>query len=394
MKNVGNQKILILSGSLGDGHKQAASALAEAALAGGPDVQVEVVDYMEWTHPHLHSVGKFLYEQWMKKFPSLYGYLFRKTRGDNSFSDLIKGLRSYSLKRMVELLRDVQPTVVASTFPPAAAAMSMLKTQGLTELPTVTVITDHTDHNFWIHPHTDRYIVASEPVRKALLRKRIPHTKIEVTGIPIGLRYGESLDRERLRERHGLDRSLPTVLVMGGGLGMIDKAFVEDLKSLQFPAGVQFIVVCGRNRKLEQELAEMSDRAGNRVLVTGYIDYVHELMALSDLIVTKPGGLSTSEALALELPMLLYKPLPGQEKDNSDYLVGTGAAIEAGNEAELMERMVRILENPSLLGAMKSRAAMFKPEAPALNALQAILGTRTVTIPLREEYFQSAYAEA
>lgn len=292
------------------------------------------------------------------------------------------------------LLRDAQPTVVVSTFPPAAAAMSMLKAQGLTKLPTVTVITDHTDHNFWIHPHTDRYIVASEPVRKALLRKRIPSTKIEVTGIPIGLRYGENYDRDRLRERHGLDRSLPTVLVMGGGLGMIDKAFVEGLKSLPFPAGVQFIVVCGRNRKLEQELAEMSGHAGNRVLVTGYIDYVHELMALSDLIVTKPGGLSTSEALALELPMLLYKPLPGQEKDNSDYLVGTGAAIVAGNEEELMERMVRILENPSLLGAMKLRAAMFKPEAPSLNALQAILGTRTATIPLWEEYFQSAYAEA
>ncbi|UJF33970.1 MGDG synthase family glycosyltransferase [Paenibacillus hexagrammi] len=356
------EKILILTGSLGDGHNKAAQAILEAAQYYRPDVDVEIVDFLEWTHPYLHSVGKYCYMQWVKSLPSVYGYLYRKTREDNTFSHMFKRMKSFSTDRMLELLHQVRPTEVVCTFPGAAAAMSHLKSMGLIRIPTVTVITDYTAHSYWIHPCTDRYLVGADHVKQALLRYRVPEQQISVTGIPIRLPFTRQYDRNMLRERYGLDQQLPTVLIMGGGHGLIGKQFLSVLQSDEL-APIQFIFVCGRNEKLKHLLEEElgGPKTHHRVLITGFIDHVHELMALSDLIITKPGGLTVSEALALELPMMLYKPIPGQEQDNAAYLVGLGAAIEAKNAADLKMQLLQVMKNRALLTALKKKAKASVP---------------------------------
>lgn len=368
-------KILILTGALGDGHNKAAQAIVEAARHHRPEVEVKVVDYLEWTHPYMHVVGKYCFMQWVKSLPSVYGFFYRKTRDDNTLSGWFKRMRTFSTDRMVELLEEVQPTEVVSTFPGAAAAMSYLKLNGLTEVTTTTVITDYTDHSYWIHPLTDRYIVGAEHVKQALLRHRITGDRIVVTGIPIRLPFTQSYDRAALRDKFGLDRLMPTVLVMGGGHGLIGKQFVSILNGTEFSCPVQFIIVCGRNDKLRQRLEEEFHSAGarHRVMITGFIDYVHELMALSDVIVTKPGGLTVSEALALELPMLLYKPIPGQEQDNARYLARIGAAMEANSEAELKMQLRHIVENRSVLTRLKQNTKAAHGKEGAAQALSAIL---------------------
>lgn len=367
------QKILILSGDFGDGHKQAAQAILDDCQLNHPNVDVEVVDFMEWTHPHLHSVGKFCYIQWVKKFPSVYGYLFQKTRNDNLLSSIFKKIRSFSLSRMIKLLNEKQPSVIVSTFPSAAAAMSILKIQGLTFLPTITVITDHTDHSYWIHPFTDRYLVASEQVNQALQRQNILSSQIEVTGIPLRACFNQTFDRDLLRERHNLRRDLSTVMVMGGGLGMIDKEFIRILQSDDLPTPMQFVIICGHNMNLKRDLEEKLLHSKHSVKVTGYINYVHEMMALSDLIVTKPGGLTTSEALAMELPMLLYKALPGQERDNSAFLLRAGVAVQAENSAELLDHLIKLFKNPLTLFKLKDRAKQFQKKAATAQAVRSIL---------------------
>ncbi|CAG7642637.1 Processive diacylglycerol beta-glucosyltransferase [Paenibacillus solanacearum] len=368
-------KLLILTGALGDGHNKAAQAIVEAARQHRPEMDVKVVDFLEWTHPYMHVVGKYCFMQWVKSLPSVYGYLYRKTRDDNTFSGWFKRMRTFSADRMVALLEEVQPTEVVSTFPGAAAAMSYLKMNGLTDVTTATVITDYTDHSYWIHPLTDRYIVGAEHVQQALLRHRVPADRIIVTGIPIRLPFTQSYDKESLREKFGLDRQMPTVLVMGGGHGLIGKQFASILQEIRFPCPVQFIIVCGRNEKLRQRLEEELRAAGmpHKVMITGFVDYVHELMALSDLIVTKPGGLTVSEALALELPMLLYKPIPGQEQDNARYLQRIGAAVEAHSAVELAMQLQDIIENRSLLFRMKQNAKAARRKEGAAQALAAIL---------------------
>jgi processive 1,2-diacylglycerol beta-glucosyltransferase len=389
------EKILILTGSLGDGHNKAAQAILEAARFYRPDVEVEVVDFLEWVHPYLHSVGKYCYIQWMKSFPSVYGYLYSKTREVNTLSNGFKRMRSFSANRMLALLDEVKPTEVVSTFPGAAAAMSYLKSNGLTAIPTVTVLTDYTDHSYWIHPNTDRYLVGAEHLKQKLLRYHIPEHRIVVTGIPIGLPFTVTYDRLLLRDKHHLDRMMPTILVMGGGHGLIGKQLMSVLQENELSAPMQFIFVCGRNEKLKQWLEDELKRASipHSVIITGFVDHVHEFMALSDLIVTKPGGLTVSEALAQELPMMLYKPIPGQEQDNAAYLVGLGAAMEAKNAADLKSQLLQVIQNQSLLLILKRNARLSQLKEGARHTITAILETKSPYKMAREKG-QLTYANA
>ncbi|RTE06445.1 MGDG synthase family glycosyltransferase [Paenibacillus whitsoniae] len=380
------EKILILTGSLGDGHNQAAKAIMEGMRVYRPDVEVRIVDYLAWAHPHLHGVGTFCYMQWVKSLPAVYGFLYRRTRQDNALSQLFKKIKSFNTDRMLALLEQEAPTEVVCTFPGAAAAMSYLKINGYTTVPTVTVITDYTDHSYWVHPGTDRYLVGAEHVKKALLRHRVPEARIVVTGIPIRMPFLQAYDRDALREKYGLACDLPTVLVMGGGHGLIGKSFKSVLQARELAEPVQFVFVCGRNEKLKAQLeAEIAEaRTHHRLMVTGFVDHVHELMALSDLIVTKPGGLTVSEALAQELPMLLYKPIPGQEQGNAAYLEAYGAAIQVKNTAGLRRGLSEVVADQSMLQSLRENARRIRREADMRQALDAILATRHHFIPVHD----------
>ena len=170
-------RILVLTGTLGDGHNQAARAIAEAVLAMYPNADVKVVDYLSWTHPRLHTLGRFCYMQGIKGLPSVYGYLYRATRDENRLSTLFKQMRTFRSSRMMELLEEQRPSIVVSTFPAAAAAMSYLKISGLTSVPTVTVITDYARHSYWIHPATDKYMVGSQHICQSLVDFGIPQLR-------------------------------------------------------------------------------------------------------------------------------------------------------------------------------------------------------------------------
>ncbi|SDC05900.1 processive 1,2-diacylglycerol beta-glucosyltransferase [Paenibacillus sp. UNCCL117] len=395
MDRINKPKILLLTGSLGDGHNQAAKAILEASRMIRPDVEVVTVDFLEWTHPYLHGVGKFCYMQWVKSLPSMYGYLYDKTRNPNTMSNLFKRIKSFSISRMLKLLEDVRPTVVVSTFPSAAAAMSMLKAHDMTRIPTVTVMTDYTDHSYWIHPCTDRYLVGSEQVRSALLRYGVPSSSVQVTGIPIRLSFSRAQDREQLRRRYGLEDGLPTVLVMGGGHGLIGKELVAMIRTQHAAAPARYILVCGRNEKLRQQLEEEFADMRRHVTVVGFVDHIHELMAVSDLILTKPGGLTVSEALAMELPMLLYKPIPGQEQANASYLVELGAAIEAKNAEQLQKKLFELITDKTSLSRLKNRAKLGTMKEGAIQALHSILGAaRDHQGPVWQESRQAVYANA
>lgn len=372
----GRNGILILTGNLGDGHRQAAYAIAEAAVRLDPDVQTHIVDVMERTHPALHRFSQFCYMQWITKFPWLYGYLFRQTKDDTLISRLLKKLPLCNLRRLQAILEETQPSVVVCTFPSAAAAIAQLKQKGLASVPAVTVITDHTYHSYWIHPGTDRYIVGSDHIRKALCHWPVPESRIAVTGIPVRPAFGSQPDREELCRRHGLDPRLPTLMIMGGGCGLIGGDWAKLLTApdlLKKP--VQTVIVCGRNDKLQRRLTRELRQYPHPLIVTGYVDHVHELMAAADLLITKPGGLTTSEALASGLPMLLYKPLPGQEYDNAAYLTRAGAAVQAANDGEFVARLGQLLDQPELLRRMRSRARQLGRSNSAEQAVREVMGT-------------------
>ncbi|MCI1694076.1 MGDG synthase family glycosyltransferase [Aneurinibacillus aneurinilyticus] len=371
-KTVSTEKILILSGNYGDGHQQVAHAIQESVRLRLPEAETLIVDFMEYIHPYFHSIGRNIFIGGVKNFPSVYGYIYRKTRVTNPFSIFIKSFNHSGIRRMMRLLQEFQPSIVISTFPLAAGMISKIKELGLTNVAAVTVITDHTDHSYWLHPFTDQYIVGSEFVRKSLHQLEVNDDQITVTGIPVRPEFCRAYNRDILREKFNFDPDLPTILIMGGGYGIMGEGMSELLSSQIFSQPVQLIVVCGHNEKLRREMENHLNFSQQRVLVTGYVNYIHELMAISDFMITKPGGVTTAEAIALELPMLLYKPLPGQEQDNTQFLLNSRVALYAEDEAELQFYIAQVLKNPKLLIQMKESARRMHSKWTASKVVDVI----------------------
>lgn len=381
-------KILLLSGPFGEGHKQAAQALLETCRLARPDAEPVIVDFMEWTLPRMHGISKAVFHQGVQKFPSVYGYLFRHTRKGSTLSSLPGRLRWYGLKRIVKLLDEVDPSVVVCTFPLAAAAMSALKMAGLTDIPTVTVITDHTDHSYWVHPGTDLYVVGSEKVRRGLSMSGVPDSRVEVTGIPVRPPFcagSAGARRMALRAKLGLSADKPVLLLMGGGYGMMHEGMIRLMVNASRTGSMQVVVVCGHNdklrRKLEERLHGESASSGDGVRLTGFVRNMEEYMGAADLVVTKPGGLTTSEAIAMRLPMVLYKPLPGQEEDNADFLTGVQVAVRASDEGELERLVEALIRQPDRLAFMRRNMERMHMERASVRALEAIFAARHCPIP-------------
>lgn len=365
-------KILILSGPLGHGHKQTAKSIAEVSKLTRDDVEVEVVDYMELTSPHLYQVGTFCYSTWVRTFPGMYGFLYNKTRKENLMIKVVKKVRGSRLRALENFIAEMNPSIIVSTFPPAAAAVSQLKARGGISCPTVTIITDHTDHSYWLNTYTDQYLVGSQRVARALTAHGIPQSRIEVTGIPVRPAFYKPYNKERLREKYNMHPTKTTVLVMGGGWGIIPSSFLRFVQQDQWKDSVQLIVICGQNEKLREKLQRIARSTQVDMKILGYVEQIQEYMALSDLMITKPGGISTSEALTQQLPMLLYKALPGQEEDNVQYLLDSGLAEYAPTEEMLQQKFMELIQHPERLRSIRHRAQTEKRHSP-YNAFSAIM---------------------
>lgn len=344
-------RILILYSNYGEGHFQAARAIQEAA-ENEEDWQVSLFDMMEWTHPWVHSVSQPLFIKGVTAFPRLYGHLYEKTKRQAT-PYLLKQFLRTGLKRMQRLLNQIQPTMVLSTFPFAAAAMSMMKAYGLTSVPTATLITDHCDHRSWVHPNTDHYFVGSEDVYKQLSERWVSGEQMSITGIPVRPAFAQPYNPLRLKQQLGLKEDLPTLLVMGGGYGMIGNEICGILE--QIKPSLQVVVICGKNEKRRKEITEACNRSRHTALVKGYVHNIHEWMATADVLITKPGGSTTSEALSMRLPMILYRTLPGQEQANADFLCHHQVAVEAKNMYELRTWVDRMFAVPQLRSSMSER---------------------------------------
>ncbi|GIM45302.1 hypothetical protein DNHGIG_08510 [Collibacillus ludicampi] len=355
------RKVLILSASYGEGHQQAARAIQEALLSQNHCLDVRVIDYLQMVHPRLNSITRYCYIQSVKFVPSLYGILYHGSRNMKPSSKLSKRLNQLGSDELEKYLNQYEPDIVISTFPTPAGVMSALKERGVTNVPAATVITDHAIHNQWIHPYTDMYFVGSHHVRKELINRGVPESKLSVTGIPIRGIFNQPVDREALQSKYQIKPELPTVLVMGGAYGVLHDIpnICEDL--FTFPRRVQVLVVCGHNEKLYMQIKEISKKATNPVQVFGYVQDIHELMAISDLVITKAGGLTISESLAMELPMLLYRPIPGQEQQNAKFLVKSRVAVLAETRKSVSKYLKMLLiERPEILLNMRKNSQKIK----------------------------------
>lgn len=196
---------------------------------------------------------------------------------------------------------------------------------------------------------------------------------IHCTGIPIRQKFNKAQSRKVLAQKYGLNSQNFTILIMGGGDGFIGKGLSTFQALEQLPKEVQIVVVCGRNKKLHKKLQEELKWSQHSIRIMGYCENVHELMAVSDVMISKPGGVTTSEAMAMELPLVIYRPLPGQEEDNANYLVNAGLAILAENEQDLLVKIERAMNHSDLLETMKQQSRILQSKTSALEAVDVIV---------------------
>jgi processive 1,2-diacylglycerol beta-glucosyltransferase len=260
--------------------------------------------------------------------------------------------------------------VVNTHFLPAEM-IAMLKRRGEFAAPQFTVTTDFETHRLWVNQPCEQYFTATEEGAAYLTHWGVPERDILVSGIPIDPAFGRPHDRAALLEKHDLAHDRPIILQMSGGFGVgpVEELY-RAILSVEVP--LQVVVSTGKNEELKARLETIASRR-HRTKVIGFTNSMHEFMSISDILVSKPGGLTTSEALACGTAMAIVNPIPGQESRNSDFLLEHGAAIKVNNPATFRLKLTRLLENPSLLKTYKENAARLgRPEAAFTVAERAL----------------------
>lgn len=358
-----NKKFLIVSASIGAGHNRAAEAIGNEIRCKYPKAQVHIVDFMSAKTAYLNGFLKEAYLKMLRLMPDMYDFLYSFTAGKlQGFS--AKGLLALAMKNDMEaLIKRHEADVVICTHPfPCAAAAYLKKTKQI-DVVLAGVITDFAVHQLWVYRNVDMYFVGNEETRAELSLKGIEPWRVRNTGIPIGRLFHTKYNPLELKEKYGLNRDQPVILIMGGGLGLGGvKLALSSLESVA--RALQILVVVGENPHLWSEIKEQAAASKHKTQVWGFSNQVQELMAVSTLLISKPGALTICEALAMELPMLLSEPIPGQEKENAAYVEAIGAAIWVKDSAKVTDIVEDVLLNAEKLSRMqRSARAHKKPNA-------------------------------
>jgi processive 1,2-diacylglycerol beta-glucosyltransferase len=346
------------------GHTAAAKAVAGALLELVPNVEIQTVDSYKYAASVLSKVVADGYIGMVKTVPQVYRYIYDRAERARDIPAFRRWVNQYTASNLRALVTERAPDVVVCTHAFPCGVMSEYKRQFDPHLPVAGIVTDFVVHPFWIYPNIDLYAVATPEMRQTLLGRGIASERIELSGIPVDPRFGtERLPVAELRASLGLPVDRRIVLMMGGGLGIgpLD-VMIRALGRLDVPVAGTIIV--GRNGGVEKRVLALAESIEYPLRVMGFVDNVYDYMRASDVLVSKPGGLTSSEALSAELPMVLVKPLPGQEERNTRYLVSRRAAVRASGERQLARAVESILQSPERRDRLRDRiGALRRPDA-------------------------------
>ncbi|GAB2592167.1 MGDG synthase family glycosyltransferase [Microlunatus antarcticus] len=349
-----SSRVLVLSASVGAGHTMAADAVA-AAFRTHPDVEeVMQLDVLRTTN----EVYRLLYDDGyfalVKTVPWLVGWGYDKSDQPFNMARALKAWDRINNLDTVRVIKEFRPTTVVCTHFLPLRIMSLLVSQGALDCSVSAVTTDYDFQGLWLAGAFTRMFVAREETRDHLVAIGVPERRLTVSGIPVRAGLDAPADRTALLRKHRLRDDRPTVLISAGAAGGdYVQAIVAQVRRIATPH--QLVVVCGRNAALKASI-DAQTFGDESVRVIGYTTEMPELLAVADLFVGKPGGLSSSECMAVGLPMALVNPIPGQEVRNSDFLTEEGAAVRCNYETTVGTKIERILANPARLAAMSSAA--------------------------------------
>ncbi|WNR43101.1 MGDG synthase family glycosyltransferase [Paenibacillus roseipurpureus] len=356
-----NPRVLILTASYGNGHLQASKALYQQFVEQGIE-HVKIVNLMKEGHPFINLITTKLINTSVRSSRfglDYYGWCYYLTRETKQTALFQKSMNLLGQRKLRELIQQEQPDVVINTFP-FGAAPEVCSTMGIQNF---TVLTDYALHASWLHSHVDKYYVATEELKQQIVFRGVSKDRVEVSGIPIRQEFAmESMTAQ------GKKKNL--ILIMAGDPGV--NSYMEDiLNTLAVIPQSRFLVICGHNDKLRLRLLEVFG-TNKRIMILGYVENVHEWMSQASCILTKAGGLTVTEAIALRLPIFIYKPHAGQEKENALYLSSRGVAAISYQLEELSAHINDFFHNPSLHDVVSNRMANMQRREAAAHIVRDI----------------------
>ncbi|MDP8233286.1 MAG: glycosyltransferase [Candidatus Saelkia tenebricola] len=366
-------RILILYITPHSGHHCAAIAVQKAISHLKPGIELNIVDAFNYTNPILNKIVHKTYLQVIKRRPEVWEYLYDNPKVVLKVQKFKALIHKYNSRKLFSLFSEFKPDIVVCTQAFPCGMVADLKKHNKINIPIVGVITDYVTHSFWYYNNVDLYMVPDESTKEKMIQNGILEEKVKVHGIPIAPKFNSLVNREQVLENLGLDKNLMTVLIMGGGRGLGQiRQIVLLLNKLE--ADFQIMVMCGVNRRLFKYLKRKELRLNKvrKIKVFKYVDNMHELMAVSNILISKPGGITTAEALARKLPAIIFNPLPGQEKSNTEFLLNSGAAIKCDNITDLNILVKDLLDNPDKLTFMSQRAQYFGHPDSSLKIVSEI----------------------
>lgn len=372
-----SRRILVLSASVGAGHLRAAEAVEIALRQIAPAAVVKNVDVLDLTNAAFRRVYGKLYFDLVNSAPHVLGYFYdlmdRAPSAQHKSDRLRLLVERLNLGKFLKLLRAESWDVIVNAHFLPAEIIASLRRKGQISTPQLTVTTDFETHRLWVNQPCDHYFTATEEGAAYLTHWGVPAADIRVTGIPIHPVFSEQKDREVCRQRHGIGGDRPVILQLAGGFGMgpVEKIFAGVLSVCR---PLEVVVVSGRNEELRTRLEQIEVPKQHRVKVLGFTREIDELMAAADVVLSKPGGLTTSEVLARGAAMVIANPIPGQESRNSDFLLENGAAIKVNNIPTLEHKLTKLLDEPKRLEQMKANARRLGRPQAAFDVARAALG--------------------
>lgn len=353
------KRVLVLSASVGAGHMRAAQAVELALRESAPDATVKNLDVLTLTPAPFRKVYGEAYLDLVNKAPHVLGYFYDmmdRPRRSKSMRDRLRlAVETLNLGKLSDLLECQQWDVIVNTHFLPAEIISSLRRKRKVRTPQITVTTDFETHRLWVNSPTDHYCTATDEGAAYLAYYGVPREAISVTGIPIHPTFARPADRAACLKAQGLKGDRPVVLQLAGGFGVgpIEQIY-RGVLSLETP--LEVVVVAGKNKKVKDQLERVDVPARHRAKVLGFTDQIDQLMAVADVVLSKPGGLTTSEVLARGAAMAIINPIPGQESRNSDFLLENGAAIKINNLGTLPHKLGKLIADRSELARLKGNA--------------------------------------
>lgn len=375
------KKILIFYASYGGGHLSAANSIKECLETNYTNIQIEVIDCIRYINRMLNKVTTGAYNEMAKDIPNLWGKVYAGSQ-KGILSSVSKETNKLMARKLFKLIIEYKPDLIISTHPFSTQMVSYLKRKGYLNCELATILTDFSMHTQWLvgHEYGDYYFVANDKMREQLINYGVKENKIYVTGIPLSSKFKRKIDNKETFKLFNLNPEKKTILFFGGGeFGLGKERTVQILDSLvRNVSDYQIVAISGKNEKMKKKFEEVVkyENAEERVKVLEFTDKVPELMKISTIVATKPGGLTTSESLASGLPMLVISPIPGQEEENAQFLEEKGVGIWIKKNQDPDEIIKKLFNDENKINDMKENVKELAKKDSTENICEILLGEK------------------